>query len=191
MDDSTMVSARLGTVLVWPSGLMAIFHLIFAEGQFLSLTWNCSFLHVAEYIKIMKSFRNVDRVAALIIQSGLIPMAVVNSWIIFCILHRSPSPSSTFAARRRREAAEAHNRAMGERRVVYVGGITDRYTRSDLRKRFAGFGEIESVLTVLREEGGENYGFVTFFSKADAYAAVESKLVCNIVWFCWYYICLP
>lgn len=64
---------------------------------------------------------------------------------------------------------------MSERRVVYVGGISERYTRADLRKRFGGFGEIEKVMIFLRENS-ENYGFVTFYSKADAHAAIESKL---------------
>lgn len=88
----------------------------------------------------------------------------------------SSSPfTSDLLQRRRKEAQDAHALAMAERRVVYVGGIGDRYTRGDLKKRFAGFGEIENVLTRLREKGGENYGFVTFYSKADAYAAIESK----------------
>ena len=63
---------------------------------------------------------------------------------------------------------------MSARRVVYVGGISEKYSKADLRKRFGGFGEIESVATFLRESS-ENYGFVTFYSKADAYAAIESK----------------
>ena len=63
---------------------------------------------------------------------------------------------------------------MAERRVVYVGGVDEKYTRGDLRKRFAGFGEIENVKIHLRDSA-ENYGFVTFYSKADAYAAIESK----------------
>ncbi|XP_067936541.1 peroxisome proliferator-activated receptor gamma coactivator-related protein 1-like [Watersipora subatra] len=86
---------------------------------------------------------------------------------------RSPSPSSAeFAACRRKEEEAAHAKAMAERRVVYVGGIDVNYSKADLRKRFAGFGEIESVKTRLRDEA-ENYGFVTFYSKADAYAAIE------------------
>ena len=64
---------------------------------------------------------------------------------------------------------------MSERRVVYVGGISEKYSKADLRKRFGGFGEIESVATFLRESS-ENYGLVTFYSKADAYAAIESSL---------------
>lgn len=63
---------------------------------------------------------------------------------------------------------------MRDRRVVYVGGIGNKYTKADLRKRFGGFGDIERV-SIHTRESGENYGFVTFFSKADAYAAIESK----------------
>lgn len=69
---------------------------------------------------------------------------------------------------------------MRDRRVVYVGGIGTRYTKSDLKKRFGGFGDIERV-SIHTRESGENYGFVTFFSKADAYAAVESKIkICSV-----------
>lgn len=56
--------------------------------------------------------------------------------------------------------------------MVYVGGISSKYTKSDIRKRFGGFGEIENVSIFLKKRK-ENYGLVTFYSKADAYAAVE------------------
>lgn len=81
----------------------------------------------------------------------------------------------SLSALKRKREEQAHAKAMAERRVVYVGGIDEKYTKTDLRKRFGGFGEIESVKTRLRSSGGENYGFVTFYSKADAYAAIESE----------------
>lgn len=59
-----------------------------------------------------------------------------------------------------------------ERRIVYVGKIPQDYTKSQLRKRFRRFGEIEEVSTHFRE-AGDNYGFVTFAYTCDAYAAVE------------------
>lgn len=89
---------------------------------------------------------------------------------------RSPLTPADKAAqeKRKQEAQASHQKAMEERRVVFVGGIGDRYSRADLRKRFGGFGDIERV-TIHQRENGENYGFVTFYDKADAYAAVESK----------------
>ncbi|KAJ8317235.1 hypothetical protein KUTeg_005139 [Tegillarca granosa] len=59
-----------------------------------------------------------------------------------------------------------------ERRIVYVGKIPADYTKSQLRRRFCRFGEIEEVSTHFRE-AGDNYGFVTFAYTCDAYAAVE------------------
>lgn len=92
---------------------------------------------------------------------------------VFC---RSPSPPSSDreTTKRRKDVDAAHATAMTERRVVYVGGIGSRYSRTDLKQRFGGFGEIERV-SIHTRSNGEDYGFVTFYSKADAYAAIESK----------------
>ncbi|KAK3095576.1 hypothetical protein FSP39_016258 [Pinctada imbricata] len=61
---------------------------------------------------------------------------------------------------------------MKERRIVYVGKIPDSYTKRALRRRFERFGVIEEVSVHFRENG-DNYGFVTFEYRCDAYAAVE------------------
>ncbi|BES96556.1 RNA recognition motif. (a.k.a. RRM, RBD, or RNP domain) [Nesidiocoris tenuis] len=59
-----------------------------------------------------------------------------------------------------------------ERRVVYVGRIDEGTTKIQLRERFQRFGHIVDISLHFRERG-DNYGFVTFASKADAYKAVE------------------
>lgn len=61
---------------------------------------------------------------------------------------------------------------MEERRIVYVGRIDSETTRRDLRRRFERFGPIEEVSVHFRDEG-DNYGFVTFVYKCDAFAAIE------------------
>lgn len=77
---------------------------------------------------------------------------------------RSPSP-----IHRKRVELE---RVVEERRVIYVGRIEDGMTREELRRRFAKFGPICNVSTHFRTEA-DNYGFVTFVNKEDAYTAVE------------------
>ena len=59
-----------------------------------------------------------------------------------------------------------------ERRVVYVGGIQEGTLKDDLRRRFQVFGPILDISVHFRDHG-DNYGFVTFQYKVDAYAAVE------------------
>lgn len=63
-------------------------------------------------------------------------------------------------------------REVEERRVVYVGRINDDTTREELKKRFEIFGPITNVSVHFRNFG-DNYGFVTFIHKLDAYEAVE------------------
>lgn len=63
-------------------------------------------------------------------------------------------------------------REVEERRVIYVGGISDSITRDELKKRFQIFGPISNVSVHFRNYG-DNYGFVTFVHKLDAYEAVE------------------
>lgn len=63
-------------------------------------------------------------------------------------------------------------RQVEERRVVYVGRISEGTTRADLRKRFEVFGPIEEISVHFRDRG-DNYGFVTFTNKKDAFVAIE------------------
>lgn len=79
--------------------------------------------------------------------------------------------------RQKREQEERHNdqensRQVEERRVVFVGKIAEGTTRADLRKRFEVFGPIVEISVHFRDRG-DNYGFVTFKYKVDAYEAIE------------------
>ncbi|XP_071668168.1 peroxisome proliferator-activated receptor gamma coactivator-related protein 1 isoform X4 [Patagioenas fasciata] len=64
-------------------------------------------------------------------------------------------------------------RAIEERRVVFIGKIPSRMTRSELRHRFSVFGDIEECTLHFRSEG-DNYGFVTYRYAEEAFAAIES-----------------
>lgn len=64
-------------------------------------------------------------------------------------------------------------KAIEERRVVYVGRIRATMTEDELRDRFALFGRIEDCTVHLRSRG-DNYAFVTYYKKDDAFAAIES-----------------
>ncbi|XP_043518592.1 NK-tumor recognition protein isoform X2 [Frieseomelitta varia] len=59
-----------------------------------------------------------------------------------------------------------------ERRVIYVGRLDEGITKADLRRRFETFGPVVDISIHFREHG-DNYGFVTFAYKNDAYEAVE------------------
>ncbi|GLV44403.1 ebony [Carabus blaptoides fortunei] len=86
---------------------------------------------------------------------------------------RSPYSRSRSQRRRERESAERERvREVEERRVIYVGKISDDTTKADLRRRFQNFGPITNVSVHFRDHG-DNYGFVTFAYKVDAYEAVE------------------
>ncbi|KFV74635.1 Peroxisome proliferator-activated receptor gamma coactivator-related protein 1, partial [Dryobates pubescens] len=96
---------------------------------------------------------------------------------------RSPSPCRR-SNRRRRYSFEARDhyqrqrilqkeRAIEERRVVFIGKIPSRMTRSELRHRFSVFGDIEECTLHFRSEG-DNYGFVTYRYAEEAFAAIES-----------------
>ncbi|XP_043276735.1 uncharacterized protein srl isoform X2 [Venturia canescens] len=63
-------------------------------------------------------------------------------------------------------------RQMEERRVIYVGRLCENTTKADLRRRFEAFGPVLDISVHFREHG-DNYGFVTFAYKNDAYEAVE------------------
>ncbi|XP_056327000.1 peroxisome proliferator-activated receptor gamma coactivator-related protein 1 [Danio aesculapii] len=64
-------------------------------------------------------------------------------------------------------------KAIEERRVVYVGRICGNMTRMELKERFLYFGDIEEC-TVHFRENGDNYGFVTYYSVKDAFNAIEN-----------------
>nr|XP_032808299.1 peroxisome proliferator-activated receptor gamma coactivator-related protein 1-like isoform X1 [Petromyzon marinus]XP_032808300.1 peroxisome proliferator-activated receptor gamma coactivator-related protein 1-like isoform X1 [Petromyzon marinus]XP_032808301.1 peroxisome proliferator-activated receptor gamma coactivator-related protein 1-like isoform X1 [Petromyzon marinus] len=65
-----------------------------------------------------------------------------------------------------------HQKAIEERRVIYVGKINNGMTTLELRRRFQSFGEIENCSVHFRERG-DNYGFVTYRFTCDAFAALE------------------
>merc|ERR1719347_451888 len=72
----------------------------------------------------------------------------------------------------RRWLVQERQRQVEERRVIYIGGIQEGTLKDDLRKRFQVFGPIVDISVHFRDFG-DNYGFVTFQYKVDAYAAVE------------------
>ncbi|KAL6468787.1 hypothetical protein MHYP_G00223110 [Metynnis hypsauchen] len=72
------------------------------------------------------------------------------------------------------EARRIHKqKAIEERRVVYVGRIRGTMTEDELRDRFALFGKIEDCTVHFRSHG-DNYGFVTYYNTDDAFAAIEN-----------------
>ncbi|XP_058044660.1 peroxisome proliferator-activated receptor gamma coactivator-related protein 1 isoform X2 [Ahaetulla prasina] len=96
---------------------------------------------------------------------------------------RSPSPhrrnscrksynSSSSYERYQRQKNKYKERAIEERRVVFIGKIHNRMTRSELRHRFSVFGDIEDCTLHFREHG-DNFGFVTYRYAEDAFAAIE------------------
>ncbi|XP_047659616.1 peroxisome proliferator-activated receptor gamma coactivator-related protein 1 isoform X2 [Tachysurus fulvidraco] len=70
------------------------------------------------------------------------------------------------------DAYRAKQKAIEERRVVYVGRIRGTMTKDELRERFALFGKIEDCTVHFRSRG-DNYGFVTYYSTDDAFTAIE------------------
>ncbi|KAG9341050.1 hypothetical protein JZ751_019804 [Albula glossodonta] len=64
-------------------------------------------------------------------------------------------------------------KAIEERRVVYVGRIRGGMSRSELKERFSLFGEIEECTLHFRDHG-DNYGFVTYYNTKDAFNAIEN-----------------
>ncbi|XP_044154304.1 peroxisome proliferator-activated receptor gamma coactivator-related protein 1 isoform X1 [Bufo gargarizans] len=94
---------------------------------------------------------------------------------------RSPDRRRYRSRSRRCESRESYNRrrifqkqqAIEERRVVYIGKINSQMTRSELRRRFSIFGDIEECTIHFREQG-DNYGFVTYRCTKEAFAAIEN-----------------
>lgn len=75
------------------------------------------------------------------------------------------------------ERAEQRDRqnqkATEERRLVYVGRLRSDCTRTELKRRFEVFGEIEECAVNLRDDG-DNFGFITYRYTCDAFAALEN-----------------
>ncbi|XP_051936323.1 peroxisome proliferator-activated receptor gamma coactivator-related protein 1 isoform X1 [Hippocampus zosterae] len=65
------------------------------------------------------------------------------------------------------------DKAIEERRVVYIGRIRGTMTQRELRERFSYFGEVEDCTLHFREQG-DNYGFVTYYDTKDAFTAIEN-----------------
>ncbi|CAD5113000.1 DgyrCDS2202 [Dimorphilus gyrociliatus] len=92
---------------------------------------------------------------------------------------RSQSPdidkwqSSVQEERRRKKQDQIE-----QRRIVYVGRLPDSITKRILRENFEQFGKIECCSLHMRE-CGDNYGFVTFVSKEDAFTAIERGNQCK------------
>merc|ERR1711899_132597 len=68
--------------------------------------------------------------------------------------------------------SQKQQRQVEGRRVVYVGRIAEGTTRAEIRQRFEVFGPIEEISIHFRDRG-DNYGFVTFHNKKDAFSAIE------------------
>ncbi|KAJ8418106.1 hypothetical protein AAFF_G00138150 [Aldrovandia affinis] len=64
-------------------------------------------------------------------------------------------------------------KAIEERRVVYVGRIRGGMSRSELKERFSLYGEIEECTLHFRDHG-DNYGFITYYNTKDAFNAIEN-----------------
>ncbi|XP_072292778.1 uncharacterized protein pprc1 isoform X2 [Eucyclogobius newberryi] len=75
------------------------------------------------------------------------------------------------------ELKRLKEKAIEERRVVYVGRIRGTMTQKELKERFSYFGEIEECTLHFRDHG-DNYGFVTYYNTNNAFMAIEkgSKL---------------
>uniref|UniRef100_A0A8C1XHD6 PPARG related coactivator 1 n=1 Tax=Cyprinus carpio TaxID=7962 RepID=A0A8C1XHD6_CYPCA len=89
--------------------------------------------------------------------------------------HRSPNRKSGYRCSRNssEDSKRCKEKAIEERRVVYVGRIRGSMTRKELKERFSYFGEIEEC-TVHFRENGDNYGFVTYYNTEDAFDAIEN-----------------
>ncbi|XP_059422418.1 peroxisome proliferator-activated receptor gamma coactivator-related protein 1-like [Carassius carassius] len=89
--------------------------------------------------------------------------------------HRSPNQRSGYRCiqNSNEDSKRWKEKAIEERRVVYVGRIRGSMTRKELKERFSFFGEIEEC-TVHFRENGDNYGFVTYYDTKDAFDAIEN-----------------
>nr|XP_056705696.1 peroxisome proliferator-activated receptor gamma coactivator-related protein 1 [Euleptes europaea] len=80
--------------------------------------------------------------------------------------------SSSSRDRCQRQKTRYKERAIEERRVVFIGKIPSKMTRSELQHRFSVFGNIEDCTLHFREQG-DNYGFVTYRYAEEAFSAIE------------------
>lgn len=71
------------------------------------------------------------------------------------------------------EVKRRKEKAIEERRVVYVGRIRGTMTQKELKERFCIFGEIEDCTLHFRDHG-DNYGFVTYYDTKHAFTAIEN-----------------
>lgn len=71
------------------------------------------------------------------------------------------------------EVKRRKEKAIEERRVVYIGQIRGTMTQKELRERFSLFGEIEDCTLHFRDHG-DNYGFVTYYDTKNAFMAIEN-----------------
>ncbi|XP_029306465.1 peroxisome proliferator-activated receptor gamma coactivator-related protein 1 [Cottoperca gobio] len=71
------------------------------------------------------------------------------------------------------EVKKRKEKAIEERRVVYVGRIRGTMTQKELKERFSLFGEIEECTLHFRDHG-DNYGFVTYYDTKNAFTAIEN-----------------
>ncbi|XP_041635646.1 peroxisome proliferator-activated receptor gamma coactivator 1-alpha isoform X5 [Cheilinus undulatus] len=74
---------------------------------------------------------------------------------------------------RAEQREKQRQKAIEERRVVYVGRLRSDCTRTELKRRFEVFGEIEECAVNLRDDG-DNFGFITYRYTCDAFAALEN-----------------
>ncbi|TRZ04163.1 hypothetical protein DNTS_032558 [Danionella cerebrum] len=86
---------------------------------------------------------------------------------------KSPNQRPAYHFQNGEETKRRKEKAIEERRVVYVGRIGGSMTRKELKERFSFFGRIEEC-TVHFRENGDNYGFVTYYSVKDAFNAIEN-----------------
>ncbi|KAJ8385221.1 hypothetical protein AAFF_G00190980 [Aldrovandia affinis] len=85
--------------------------------------------------------------------------------------HRRDYEKREFERAEQRE--RQRQKAIEERRVVYVGRLRSDSTRTELKRRFEVFGEIEECAVNLRDDG-DNFGFITYRYTCDALAALEN-----------------
>ncbi|KAM8859579.1 uncharacterized protein pprc1 isoform 2-T2 [Spinachia spinachia] len=71
------------------------------------------------------------------------------------------------------EVKRLKEKAIEERRVVYIGRIRGTMTQKELKERFSLFGEIEECTLHFRDHG-DNYGFVTYYDTKNAFMAIEN-----------------
>ncbi|MGH0153458.1 UNVERIFIED_CONTAM: hypothetical protein FKN15_075452 [Acipenser sinensis] len=74
---------------------------------------------------------------------------------------------------RAKQRERQRQKAIEEKRVVYVGRLRSDITRTELKHRFEVFGEIEECTVNLRDDG-DNFGFITYRYTCDAFAALEN-----------------